>query len=72
MLAVDHQFAVYRRCGLAISYRLPRRAQAPTGRADALYTTWAILYEFLRVTTHARVRSTCNVRNASSILEYPN
>lgn len=25
------------------------------GRADAWYTTWAILYEFLRVTTHPRV-----------------
>ena len=24
-------------------------------RADAWYTTWAILYEFLRVTTHPRV-----------------
>jgi uncharacterized protein len=24
-------------------------------RADAWYTTWAILYEFLRVTTHLRV-----------------
>jgi hypothetical protein len=25
------------------------------GRADAWYTTWAILYEFLRVATHPRV-----------------
>jgi toxin-antitoxin system PIN domain toxin len=25
------------------------------GRADAWYTTWAVLYEFLRVTTHPRV-----------------
>jgi len=25
------------------------------GRADAWYITWAILYEFLRVTTHPRV-----------------
>ncbi len=25
------------------------------GRADAWYTAWAILYEFLRVTTHPRV-----------------
>jgi toxin-antitoxin system PIN domain toxin len=25
------------------------------GRADAWYTTWGILYEFLRVTTHPRV-----------------
>jgi toxin-antitoxin system PIN domain toxin len=25
------------------------------GRAEAWYTTWAILYEFLRVTTHPRV-----------------
>lgn len=25
------------------------------GRPDAWYTTWAILYEFLRVTTHPRV-----------------
>src|SRR5262249_44837337 len=25
------------------------------GRADAWYTTWAIFYEFLRVTTHPRV-----------------
>jgi len=25
------------------------------GRADAWYTTWGIVYEFLRVTTHPRV-----------------
>ena len=29
--------------------------EAHRGRADAWYTTWAILYEFLRVTTHPRV-----------------
>jgi len=28
------------------------------GQADAWYTTWAILYEFLRVTTHPRVMRT--------------
>jgi uncharacterized protein len=34
-------------------------------RADAWYTTWAILYEFLRVTTHPRVmRSPWGVRAA--------
>ncbi|HXW92544.1 MAG TPA: TA system VapC family ribonuclease toxin [Terriglobales bacterium] len=35
------------------------------GHADAWYTTWAILYEFLRVTTHPRVmRRPWNVRAA--------
>ena len=29
--------------------------ESQRGRADAWYTTWAILYEFLRVTTHPRV-----------------
>lgn len=29
--------------------------EAQRGRADAWYTTWAILYEFLRVATHPRV-----------------
>jgi toxin-antitoxin system PIN domain toxin len=29
--------------------------QRQRGRPDAWYTTWAILYEFLRVTTHPRV-----------------
>ncbi len=29
--------------------------QAQRRRPDAWYTTWPILYEFLRVTTHARV-----------------
>src|SRR5262249_59284415 len=29
--------------------------ERPRARPDAWYTTWAILYEFLRVTTHSRV-----------------
>jgi toxin-antitoxin system PIN domain toxin len=29
--------------------------EAQRGRADAWYTAWAILYEFLRVTTHPQV-----------------
>jgi hypothetical protein len=39
----------------AISYRLPRLARAPTGGTGSWHTTCAILYELLRVTTHARV-----------------
>jgi uncharacterized protein len=35
------------------------------GRADAWYTTWNVLYEFLRVTTHPRVmRRTWNIMGA--------
>lgn len=29
--------------------------ESQRGRADAWYTTWNVLYEFLRVTTHPRV-----------------
>jgi toxin-antitoxin system PIN domain toxin len=32
-----------------------RWVESQRARADAWYTTWAILYEFLRVTTHPRV-----------------
>jgi toxin-antitoxin system PIN domain toxin len=39
-------------------------------RADAWYTTWAILYEFLRVTTHPRVmRRPWNVREAWTFVQ---
>jgi hypothetical protein len=31
------------------------RVESQRRRADAWYTTWAILYEFLRITTHPRV-----------------
>src|SRR5262249_62015679 len=51
-----HQCAgLRRRCGLAISYRLPRLARAPTGATGCLGHYLGILYEFLRVTTHARL-----------------
>jgi toxin-antitoxin system PIN domain toxin len=39
-------------------------------RADAWYSTWSILYEFLRVTTHARVmRRPWNVTEAWSFVQ---
>lgn len=39
-------------------------------RADAWYTTWSILYEFLRVTTHPRVmRQSWNVTEAWSFVQ---
>ena len=38
-------------------------------RADAWYTTWPVVYEFLRVTTHPRVmRHPWNVRDAWSFI----
>jgi toxin-antitoxin system PIN domain toxin len=38
-------------------------------RADAWYTTWPVVYEFLRVTTHPRVmRHPWNVRDAWSFV----
>ncbi len=40
------------------------------GRPDAWYTTWAILYEFLRVTTHPRVmRRPWSAREAWGFVE---
>src|SRR5262245_60264416 len=40
------------------------------GRAYAWYTTWSILYEFLRVTTHPRVmRQPWNVTEAWSFVQ---
>jgi toxin-antitoxin system PIN domain toxin len=40
------------------------------GRADAWYSTWSILYEFLRVTTHPRVmRRPWNVTAAWSFVQ---
>ncbi len=56
MLVVDTNILVY--AGDAdspfhvVSHDWLERQRA---RADAWYTTWAILYEFLRVTTHPRV-----------------
>lgn len=40
------------------------------GRAEAWYTTWSILYGFLRVTTHPRVmRRPWNVREAWTFVQ---
>jgi toxin-antitoxin system PIN domain toxin len=40
------------------------------GRADAWYTTWSILYEFLRVTTHPRVmRRPWNISDAWNFVQ---
>lgn len=40
------------------------------GRADAWYSTWSILYEFLRVTTHPRVmRRPWNVTEAWNFVQ---
>ena len=66
MLAVDTNVLVY-----AADADSPFHAaclawlERQRGRADAWYTTWAILYEFLRVTTHPRVmRRPWNVSEA--------
>jgi toxin-antitoxin system PIN domain toxin len=56
MLAVDTNVLVY-----AADTHSPFHARCrdwlerQRGRPDAWYTTWPILYEFLRVTTHPRV-----------------
>src|SRR5205807_2019889 len=51
-----HQCAgLRRRYRLAISCGLATGFERQRVRPDAWYTTWAILYEFLRVTTRPRV-----------------
>ncbi len=56
MLVVDTNILVYAADGdspfhgACLAWLENRR-----GRADAWYTTWNVLYEFLRVTTHPRV-----------------
>jgi uncharacterized protein len=53
VLAVDTNVLVYGAdADSRFHNRLPRLARAPT---SATRCTWAILYEFRRVTTHARV-----------------
>ena len=56
MLVVDTNVLVYAADGDS-PFHAPCRqwVERQRGRADAWYTTWAILYEFLRVTTHPRV-----------------
>jgi toxin-antitoxin system PIN domain toxin len=56
MLAVDTNVLVYA-ADADSRFHAPCRAwlERQQARADAWYTTWAILYEFLRVTTHPRV-----------------
>ena len=56
MLVVDTNVLVYAADGDS-PFHAPCRKwlEQQRGRADAWYTTWAILYEFLRVTTHPRV-----------------
>jgi toxin-antitoxin system PIN domain toxin len=56
VLAVDTNVLVYA-ADADSQFHAPCRAwlERQRARPDAWYTTWAILYEFLRVTTHPRV-----------------
>ncbi len=56
MLAVDTNILVYA-ADSDSPFHAPCRhwLEQQRGRPDAWFTTWAILYEFLRVTTHPRV-----------------
>ncbi len=56
MLAVDTNVLVYAADADSQFHTACRDwLERQRARPDAWYTTWAILYEFLRVTTHARV-----------------
>lgn len=66
MLVVDTNVLVYA-SDRDSPYHAPCRGWLETQRArpDAWYTTWPILYEFLRITTHPRVmRKPWNVSEA--------
>jgi hypothetical protein len=54
VLAVDTNVLVYA-ADADSQFHIACRDWLERQRARAWYTTWAILYEFLRVTTHARV-----------------
>jgi toxin-antitoxin system PIN domain toxin len=56
VLAVDTNILVYA-ADVDSQFHKPCREwlQRQRGRPDAWYTTWPVLYEFLRVTTHPRV-----------------
>ncbi len=56
MLVVDTNILVYV-ADEDSPFHVPSRQwlERQRGRADAWYTTWGILYEFLRVVTHPRV-----------------
>ena len=56
MLAVDTNVLVYA-ADVDSKFHTPCRnwLERPRARPDTWYTTWGILYEFLRVTTHPRV-----------------
>lgn len=56
MLVVDTNILVYAADADSPSHASSRGwLERQRGRPDAWYTTWPILYEFLRVTTHPRV-----------------
>lgn len=56
MLVVDTNVLVYAADGASpFHVRCRTWLDQQRASADAWYTTWAILYEFLRVTTHPRV-----------------
>jgi uncharacterized protein len=56
MLLVDTNILVYAADADSPLYPGCRNwLEQQRGRADAWYTSWSILYEFLRVTTHPRV-----------------
>jgi toxin-antitoxin system PIN domain toxin len=56
VLAVDTNVLVYA-ADIDSQFHVPCRSWLERQRAqpDAWYTTWGILYEFLRVTTHPRI-----------------
>ena len=63
MLAVDTNVLVYAADADSQFHTACRDwLERQRARADAWYTTWAILYEFLRVTTYARVIATAMER----------
>ncbi len=56
MLVVDTNILVYAADADAAQHSRARTwLDGQRGRPDAWYTTWPILYEFMRVTTHPRV-----------------
>jgi len=56
LLVVDTNILVYAADVDAVAHdRCRSWLEAQRSRADAWFTTWPIVYEFLRVTTHARV-----------------
>lgn len=71
MIVVDTNVLVYAADAESPFHRDCRRwLEQQRGRADAWYTTWPIVYEFLRVTTHPPScggRGTCRMHGNSCV-----